>query len=137
MSKQSGLGWTTLTIADATGTAQDLRDDITNLNYSTPRGVQDVTGIDVSAHQRLLLLADFSAQFNGVDDPAANMAHDVFKTISSTSVNRAVAIVVNGCDLTVNCLLTDYQTTRSNAGELTWQVPAVLADGAVPTWSGA
>lgn len=137
MSKQSGLGWTTLTIQDATSTAQDLRDDITNLNFSTPRGVQDVTGIDVSAHQRILLLADFSAQFNGVNDPASNEQHDVFKTISSTSVIRAVVIVVNGCDLTVNCQLTDYQITRSNTGELTWQVPAVLADGAVPTWTGA
>jgi hypothetical protein len=137
MAKSSGLGWTTLTIADATGTPQDLRDDITNLNFSTPRGVQDVTGIDVSAHQRILLLSDFAAQFNGVNDPAANEQHDVFKTISSSSVNRAVSIVVNGCDLPVNCLLTDYQITRSNTGELTWQVPASLADGAVPTWTGA
>jgi hypothetical protein len=137
MSKQSGLGWTTLTIADASGTPQDLRDDITNLNFSTPRGVQDVTGIDVSAHQRILLLADFTAQFNGVNDPAANEQHDVFKTISSTSVNRAVSIAVNGCLLAVNVLLTDYQMTRTNTGELTWQVPASLADGAVPTWTGA
>lgn len=137
MAKSSGLGWTTLTIQDASGTAQDLRDDITNLNFSTPRGVQDVTGIDVSAHQRLLLLADFTAQFNGVFDPAANEQHDVFKTISSTSVNRAVVIAVNGADLTVNCILTDYQVTRSNTGELTWQVPASLADGGVPTWTGA
>ena len=31
-------------------------------------------------------------------------------------------------------LLTDYQVTRANTGELTWQVPGVLADGTVPTW---
>jgi hypothetical protein len=136
MAKTSGLGWTTLTVQDAAGSAQDLRDDITNLNFSTPRGVQDVTGIDVSAHQRLLLLADFTAQLNGVFDPASNEQHDVFKTISSTSVVRTLAIAVAGALMSVNTYLTDYQLTRSNTGEFTWQVPASLADGAVPTWTG-
>jgi len=136
MSKATGLGWTTLTIADASGTAQDLRDDITELSYATPRGVQDVTGIDVSARQRLLLLADASYDFSGVWDNGATAAHEVFSTIPSTSVNRAIDNTVNGSTLNGNFLLTDYQISRSNSGELTWKVPAALADGNVPTWSG-
>lgn len=137
MAKMTGLGWTTLSVDDASGTAQDIRTDTTNLNFSTPRGVQEVTGIDKSAVERLLLLADFSVQLNGVFDPAANMAHDVFKTVASTSVARTVSIVVNGCTLPNETLFSDYQITRSNSGELTWQAPGALADGTVPTWTGA
>jgi hypothetical protein len=135
--KTSGLGWTTLTVQDASGTAQDIRTDNTNLSFSTPRGVQDITGIDKSAHERLLLLADFSIELDGVFDPGANMAHDVFKTVSSTSVIRQVVIAVAGADLTVNCLFSDYAITRAAAGELTWKAPGALADGTVPTWTGA
>jgi hypothetical protein len=32
-------------------------------------------------------------------------------------------------------LATDYQLKRGNDGALTWSVPLVLADGAVPTWA--
>jgi hypothetical protein len=134
--KGTGLGWTTLTVNDASGTPQDLRDDITEMSFATPRGMQDVTGIGVSAHERLLLLADISYDFSFVFDNGATAAHEVFSTISSTSVNRAIANVVNGKTLgPCNCLLTDYALTRAAGGELTGKVPAVLADGAVPTWS--
>lgn len=136
MAVQNGLGWTTLTIADASGSAQDLRTDITELSFATPRGVQDVTGLGVSAHARILLLADASYDISGVWDDGADLAHEVFSTIPSTSVNRAIANTVNGATLNGNFLLTDYAITRSNSGELTWKVPAVLADGATPTWSG-
>lgn len=136
MAKQTGLGWTTLMIADAGGTAQDLRDDITEFSWTLPRGVQDVTGIGVSAHERLLLLADISYDFSFVFDGGTTAAHEVFSTVSSTSVNRAISNVINGKTLgPCNCLLTDYALTRSATGELTGKVPAVLADGGVPTWS--
>jgi hypothetical protein len=130
------LGWTTFSVADASASAQDLRDDITTLSFSTPRGVQDVTGLEVSAHERLLLLADISYDISFVFDGGTDLAHEVFSTIPSTSVNRAIANVVNGKTLgPCNCLLTDYALTRSATGELTGKVPAVLADGGVPTWS--
>ena len=136
MAKQTGLGWTSLMIADAAGVSQDLRTDITEFSFTTPRGVQDVTGIDKSAHERLLLLADLSYDFSFVFDNGATAAHEVFSTVPSTSVARAIANTVNGKTLgPANCLLTDYSLTRSATGELTGKVPAVLADGAVPTWS--
>lgn len=136
MTKQNGLGWSTLEIADASATLQDLREDITNLTIATPRAVQETTGINKSAIERLLLLADASLSFNGVWDNGTNQAHEVFSSIPSTSVNRAVDITVNAANLNfTGVLLTDYQVTRAAGGELTWQVPAVLADGNVPTWS--
>lgn len=137
MSKSTGLAWTTLSVDDSSGTARDIRNDITNLNFSTPRGIQDVTGIDKSAIERLVLLADFSITLNGVFNPAANLSHAVFSTVPSTSVNRSVNITTNGKNLNQGTavLFTDYQLTRAQTGELTWSAPGVLANGAVPTWS--
>jgi hypothetical protein len=135
MAKASGLGWTTLSVDDATGTPQDIRNDITQLDFSTPRAVQDITGIDKFANERLLLLSDFSISLSGVFNAAANKSHAVFSTVPSTSVNRTVTIVVNGATLPNETLFTDYPLTRDSGGALTWKVPGALADGTVPTWS--
>jgi len=134
--KQTGLGWTTLSVDDGSGTPQDIRNDIGNLQFATPRAVQDVTGIDKSAYERLLLLADFSMTLNGVGfDAAAGQAHPTLRTVPSTSVQRTVTIVVNGATLANECIFTDYSITRGADGAMTWTAPAVLANGAVPTWS--
>ena len=136
MAKVNGLGGV-VSVADSGGTARTISNDVTNWQLATPRGVQDVTGVDKSANERILLLADFSITLNGVFNAASNQSHDVFKTIPSTSVNRAVSIQATstGSTMATNCVLTDYQLTRSNSGELTWQVPGSLADGTVPAWS--
>lgn len=135
MAKEAGLGWTTASVDDSGGTVRTIKNDITDLQFSTPRAVQDVTGIDKSAMERLLLLADFSITLNGVFNDAANQSHDVFKTVPSTSVNRTVTLTVSGNTLANECLFTDYALTRGADGALTWTAPGVLADGAVPTWA--
>lgn len=135
MAKESGLGWTTLSVDNSAGVAKVIKNDVTSLSFATPRAVQDVTGVDKSAFERLLLLADFSVTLNGVFNDATDFSHDVFKTISSTSVLRTVALGVSGQTLNNECLLTDYPLERSDSGEFTWTVPGVLADGTVPTWS--
>ena len=125
---------------DSGASARTITNDVTNYSFTTPRAVQDVTGVDKSAIERILLLADYSVTLNGVFNSASsNMSHDVFKTVPSTSAVRSVEIDPIGTttgypQLTVNCLFSDYQITRAATGELTWQAPGVLADGAVPTW---
>ena len=134
--KESGLGWTTLSVDDSGGTARAIINDVTNFEFATPRGVQEVTGVDKSAIERLLLLADFSITLNGVfNDAASTGAHSVLKTVPSTSVNRTVSLAVSGQTLANECIFSDYALTRAAGGELTWTAPGVLADGAVPTWS--
>lgn len=136
MPKQSGLAWSTLSVDDSGGTPRDIRNDITNFEFATPRAVQDITGIDKSAMERLLLLADFSITLNGVFNPTATTSsHAVLKTVSSTSVLRSVAMTVAAQTLNNECLITDYNVTRADSGELTWTAPGVLADGNIPTWS--
>ena len=135
MAKQSGLGWTTFTVEESDGsTANDLRNDITNFQMATPRGVQDVTGIDKSAMERILLLADLSYTLNGVFNPSANKSHRTFRTASSTSTQRTTVTGIAGESMTAQCLPTDYALTRAADGSFTWSVPMVLADGTVPTW---
>lgn len=121
---------------DSAGTPRDIRNDITNFQFATPRAVQDVTGIDKSAFERILLLADFSTTLNGVFNPAATpSSHAVFSTVPSTSVNRTVSLGIGGKTLACETLFTDYPLTRGQDGAFTWAVPGVLADGAVPTWA--
>jgi hypothetical protein len=139
MAKESGLGWTTMGIDDSAGNLLDLRDDITNFQMAVPRAVQDVTGLDKSAFERLLLLADLSLTWNGVFDDAASKAHVCFKTVPSTSVAREISLAVSGQTFgtspQVTVLLTDYNLTRPQDGSFTWSVPGVLANGLIPTWS--
>jgi hypothetical protein len=137
MAKASGIGWTTLSVDDSAGTLTDVKNDVTNLQFSTPRGVQDVTGVDKSAMERLLLLADMSLTLNGVFN--ATGSHLIFRTVPSTSVAREFNLTVNAVILgvtgTPTLLFTDYSLTRAQDGSLTWTAPGVLANGVVPTWS--
>jgi hypothetical protein len=135
MAKETGMAWTELMVDDATGDPDDIRNDVTNFDFATPREVQDVTGIDKSAYERLLLLADFSINLNGVFNDATNASHEVFRTVPSTSVQRSVTMEVSAQSLDTECLFTDYALTRDANGSLTWTAPGVLSNGAVPTWS--
>ncbi len=135
MPKESGLGWSVLSVDDSGGTPKTIKNDITNFQFATPRGVQDVTGIDKSAFERLLLLADFSITLNGVFNDASDQSHDVFKTVPSTSALRTTTLTISSQTLAVEVLYTDYPLTRGQDGALTWAVPGVLGDGAVPTWA--
>ncbi|BBC35292.1 hypothetical protein SGFS_065860 [Streptomyces graminofaciens] len=135
MAKESGLGWTTCSVDNSAGTAKAIKNDVTSLQFATPRGVQDVTGIDKSAYERILLLADFSITLNCVFNDATDQMFDVFKTVPSTSVPRTTTLTVSGQTLANEVLYTDFPVNRADGGELTAAIPGVLADGVVPTWS--
>lgn len=135
MSKETGMGWTTLSVDDSGGSPNAIKNDVTNFQFATPRGVQDVTGVDKSAMERLLLLADFSITLNGVFNDAAGASHATFKTVPSTSAARTTTLAISGQTLAPEVLYTDYSLNRNQDGSLTWSAPGVLADGTVPTWS--
>lgn len=135
MSKESGLGWTTCSVDDSAGAVKTIVNDITNLSFDTPRAEFDVTGMDKSAHERILGLADFSITLNGVFNDAADKSHDVFKTVPSSDVARTVTLVVSGQTLANETRFSGYALTRGADGSLTWTAPGALADGAVPTWA--
>jgi hypothetical protein len=139
MAKTSGLG-AAIAVDDSSGSPQTITNDVTEFSLETPRGVQDITGVDKLAHERLLLLADGSVSLKGVFNPAANMSHAVLSSVPSTSVNRTTKITPTANTdpfITMELLYTGYSVTRSATGELTWDAPGQLADGTVPTWTNS
>jgi hypothetical protein len=138
MAKESGLAWTALDVDDAGSTAQDLREDVNSFSFSTPINVAEVTGIDKSAVERLLLLRDFSINLQGTfDDDTADSVHDVFADImAAAATSRTTLITVSGQSLSgLEVLYTDYALNRQADGQLTFTVPGVLANGTIPAWS--
>lgn len=134
MAKESGLGFSFI-VDDAAGTPRTISNDVLNLDFATPREEWDVTGIDKSAKERLLLLADFTVEPTGAFNDAVNFSHAVYKTVPSTSVMRTHTLSISGQSLAGELLVSDYALTRAEDGKFTWKAPAALADGTVPTWS--
>lgn len=133
MAKETGMGWTTLSVDDGAASPAAIKNDVTNFQFATPRGVQDTTGVDKLAMERLLLLADFSITLNGVFNPL--LSHLCFRTVTTTSILRTTTLVISSQTIAPELLYTDYALTRGQDGSLTWTAPGVLGDGAVPTWS--
>jgi len=134
MAKESGLGMT-VAVDDSAASARSIENDITDISFGIPRNPQDVTGLDKSGNERILLLADFTVTMNGVFNDAANRAHAVLKTVGSTSAIRTITIVHSGQTLANECFVTDYALTRAPDGSLVWTAPGVLQSGTVPAWS--
>ena len=135
MAKESGLGWSACTVDDSSGATRAILNDVTNVDIAIPRAVQDVTGLDKTAIERLLLLADFSCTINGVFNDVTVSSHTVGKNVGTTSVERTVTLTVSGQTIAPECFITDYALTRAATGELTFSMPMVLANGTAPAWS--
>ena len=135
MTKQSGMGMT-VAVDSSAPAVEAIGNDITNLSFATPRGVQDITGVNSSAMERLLLLADFSITINGPFNPAGSpSSHDVFSTVPSSAVTRTVTIVVGGKTLPNEVLFSDYALNRGADGSLTFTASGALNSTVVPTWA--
>ena len=134
MPKESGLGLT-VAVDDAGASVRAIGNCVTGINWSTPRGTQEITGVCKAAMERLLLLADGQVSISGVFNPAANLEHAVFSTVGTTSVARTVTIVHSGQTLAMEILFSEYVLSRANDGAFTFTATGALATGAVPTWS--
>lgn len=132
MAKEAGLGWTTCSLDNSAGAVKAIVNDVHSMDLSTPRAVQDVTGLDKSAIERLHLLADGAATLRGTFNDASDFSHDAFTPLDNA---RTLTNVVSGQTLAMEMLLTDYAQVRADDGSFTWTAPLVLADGTVPTWS--
>lgn len=134
MAKESGIGMT-LTVDDGGGQGRAITNDVTSVTFGTPRAQQDVTGLDKSAMERLLLLADFTMTINFVfNDTADTGAFQVFKSYTSNST-RTVVLVHSSQTLTAECVLTDVSYNRGQDGSLTGTATLVLANGTAAAWS--
>lgn len=129
MAKESGIGMT-LTV-----NSNNIANDVKSLDVATPREVQDVTGLDKSAIERILLLADASVDLNGVFNDAATFSHVTLKTAATASAGVVVAIGISGQTLSMTMVQTDYALSRGDDGSATWKAPFALSSGTAPAWS--
>ncbi len=125
-----------ISIDDSGAVARAVTNDVRDVNISTPKAVQDVTGLDKSAIERLQLLADGQVDINGVfNDAATTGLFTVLKTVPSTSVIRTTSFAVSGQTLAMEMFYSDMKLSRGGGGELTISSSGQLGDGAVPTWA--
>lgn len=132
MTKISGLG-TTIICDDDGGTPRTISNDVNNYDFSTPYNDSDITGVDKSAMERLLLLADLTGTLNTTFNPATNEGHETLS--GDLRVARTLSVAVGGVTMAAEVLFTDYKLTRSANGELKGQHPYSLQDGTVPAWT--
>jgi len=138
MSKTSGLG-AAVVVDDGSGTPATITNDVTEFSISTPVALQDITGVDKSAHERLALLADGSVSLKGVLNNASAKSHMTLSSITAGLARTTKITPTSSTDpyLQMEILYSDYQVARSASGELTWTAPGELQDGTVPTWTNS
>jgi hypothetical protein len=138
VAKSSGIT-STVSVDDGSASLQNISTGVLSFDISTPRGNVDITGLDKSAIERLLLLSDGQVTLNMQYDPTATTGtHTVFRSMSSTSVTRTVTIVINStpsATLSMEMICTDYSLNRGADGNLTSSATLMLQSGTVPTWS--
>lgn len=126
MAKSSGIT-TSVTVA-----SNDISNDIASFTVDTPYGEQDVTGIDKSAMERILLLADCTGTLSVFWNTAASHSHATLKTPGS----KTFVIVFPGpATLTFTANTTNYALSRNANGELVGSVNFNLNSGTAAAWT--
>lgn len=132
MSKESGIGWT-VAIDDSGGTPQTLTNDISAMQIGTPQNLQDVTGLDKSAMERIVLLSDATVQ---ITVPAFNDdAGKSFAVLKTRTGIRTVTITGSGNSLAMEMLISDVSWSRNADGSLGATATFMLQSGTVPAWT--
>jgi hypothetical protein len=125
LAKVSGLT-TAVTVA-----SNVISNDITSMTVDTPYGVQDVSGLDKSAMERILLRADCTGSMSGVFNTAASMSHATFKTPGI----KTVVLGYPGATLTFSAAFSNYALATGADGSLTWSVNFALSSGTAAAWT--
>lgn len=125
MAKVSGIT-TTVTVA-----SNNISNDVDSINIDTPYGQQDITGLDKSAIERLLLRADCTGTMNGIFNTASSMSHATLKTPGS----KTFVIGYPGATLTFTAVTTNYAVALATDGTLKWTVNFALSSGTAAAWT--
>lgn len=126
MAKSSGLT-TSVTVA-----SNNISNDITSFTVDTPYGEQDITGLDKSAMERLLLRQDCTGTLNGVFNVTASMSHATLKVPGSKTF---VIVYPGSATLTFTAVTTNYAVSYGQDGSLTWTANWALSSGTAAAWT--
>lgn len=101
---------------------RDVSGDIGSIgSISSSRAVQDVTGIDKYAMERLSLLADGELSFSAFLNAATDQAHDAFKALpdADTQMMYFMSTTLGAPVGALQAKRIDYAPTRGNDGSIT------------------
>lgn len=118
---------TTVTVA-----SNNISNDVASLNFDTPYGTQDVTGLDKSAVERLLLRADCTGTLNFFFNVDSSRSHATLKTPGSKSV---VIVFGGAATATFTALFTGYALNVGADGSITGSSPWALSSGTAVAWT--
>ncbi len=137
MAKESGIGWTLCKVDNSAGALQDLMNDVTNLDLSMSNGVQDVTGLNKVAIERLLLLADYSLDLTCVfNDAGSDSEFTVFKNTNvAATAARETELTISAQKLNTICVFPTVSRARSADGSFVTSAGGQLSNGAIPAWT--
>lgn len=125
MAKVSGLP-SSVTIA-----SNDISNDVLSFTIDTPYGTQDITGVDKSAMERLVLRSDITGTIVVAWNTASNRAHATLKTPGS----KTFVIGLPGATATFTAVTTNYAVTMGADGSLSASVNYLVSNGTVLAWS--
>ncbi len=137
MAKESGIGWTLCKVDNSSGSLMDLMNDVTNLDMSMSNGVQDVTGIDKVAIERLLLLADYSLDLTCVfNDGGTDSEFSVFKNTNiASSAARETELTISAQKMNAIVMFPTVSRARAADGSFITSANGQLSNGTLPAWS--
>lgn len=125
MAKTSGLP-SSVTIA-----GNDISNDVLSFTIDTPYGTQDITGVDKSAMERLVLRSDITGTIVVAWNTAANRSHATLKTPGS----KTFVIALPGATATFTAVTTNYAVAMGADGSLGASVNYEVSNGSVLAWS--
>lgn len=138
MAKENGLGMT-ISVDDSAGTPRAISNDVTQVSIQMPSPVQDITGVNSTGMERLLLLADLSITLTAIFNDAATTGYhtvmSTFRTLAAGQTGRTTSIAVSGDTLANEVLYTDYQMARGGDGSLVVTSPGALSNGTLTAWA--
>ena len=118
---------TTVTIA-----GNNISNDIGSVTFDTPYGVQDVTGLDKSGFERILLRGDCTGTINFFFNIDASRSHATLKTPGS----KTFVIVFGGvATATFTAVTTNYSLPVAEDGSISGSSNFALSAGAVVAWT--
>ncbi len=119
-----------------TWNALDIANDITNFDIDVSYALDDTTGIDKSAHERLALLGDTKVTLVGKLNNSSNRIHPAL----SGTQSAAKQIIITppggaGTVMTFTGICSDYKLTRPTSGAGNISANIELSNGTVGAWS--
>jgi hypothetical protein len=112
--------------------SNNISNDVLSFSFDTPYGTQEITGLDKSAVERLLLRADCTGSFTFAFNVDASRSHATLKTPGS----KTFVIVFGGvATATFTALTTSYSLAVGADGSIVGTAPWALSSGTAVAWT--